>query len=227
MKKGRVLILLGLLTLLILGWAISGNESENKNENESGEALKSLPSSYREPARTGSLSRNRDTVKTDQDSGTLQKQKELKDTLEELSQVLPAWMKEKGMSFEDSREVFGHTVLQSRVRHHWENGSQMEIEIMDMGESGTDEVIKALGFNTEMEQEDNESGVKEVDDQGDGVLTNYEYDHADQAGNLQVLLGGRYLVEIQVEGLSEDSFQEILDRDIDFDALYKNIPSKR
>ena len=141
--------------------------------------------------------------------------------LADLAGTLPAWMKEKGMVFEDQREVFGYTVLRSRVRHEWTDGKEMEIEVSDLGSGVDEKVIKALGFDLEIESVSDESGFQEGYDDGGDVLTNYEYNYADQAGSLQVILGDRYLIEIQLQGLPEEAFQEILDQDIAFDELYK------
>lgn len=100
----------------------------------------------------------------------------------------------------------------------------MEIEISDLGSGTNENVIKALGFDLEMEEMSDDSGVHEVDDNEDQVLSNYEYHYLDQAGSLQVLFGSRYLIEIQLQGLPEKSFQEILDQDIAFGELYKTAP---
>lgn len=150
----------------------------------------------------------------------------LANALKDLSGILPTWMDEKGMRFEDSREIFGHTVLRSRARHQWEGGKQMEIEISDIGVGADESVIKALGFNLEMGEVNDESGLKIVNDDGE-ILTNYEYDYADQAGSLQVLYGERYIIEIQTQGLPEEVFQEILDQDISFDDLYQTPPLEK
>ena len=144
--------------------------------------------------------------------------------LADLAKTLPSWMAEKGMMFEDRREVFGQTILRSRARHEWGDGKQMEIEISDLGVVADEDVIKALGFDLKMEERNDESGVQEVDDGQEQVLSNYEYNFADQAGSLQVLFGSRYFIEIQLEGLPEASFQEILDQDIAFDELYQTSP---
>lgn len=145
---------------------------------------------------------------------------QLKDAHAEISKVLPAWMIEDGMNFKDSREIFGHTVLRSRSRYQWDDGGLMEVEITDIGVGADDSVVQALGFDLSVEEESSETGYKFVQDE-EGVLINNEYDSTDQAGCLQILIGDRYLIEIQVENLPEEAFQEILDEHIELDELYK------
>lgn len=142
------------------------------------------------------------------------------DALDELSKVLPAWMIEGGMNFKDSREIFGRTVLRIRSRYQWDLETSMEVEITDIGVGADDSVVQALGFDLSVDEEQSETGYKVVQDE-EGILMNHEYDFTDQAGSLQLLIGDRYLVEIQIQNLPEEAFQEILDRDIAIDELFK------
>lgn len=145
---------------------------------------------------------------------------QLEDAHHVISKVLPAWMIEDGMNFKDSREIFGHTVLRSRSRYQWDDGGLMEVEITDIGVGADDSVVQALGFDLSVDEESSETGYKFVQDE-DGALINNEYDSMDQGGCLQILLGDRYLIEIQMENFPEEAFQEMLDEYILFDELYK------
>lgn len=152
------------------------------------------------------------------------KDPQLQDAHAVISKALPAWMIEDGMNYKDSREIFGHTVLRSRSRYQWEDGGLMEVEITDIGVGADDSVVQALGFDLSVDEESTETGYKLVQDE-DGVLINNEYDSIDQGGSLQILIGDRYLIEIQIEQLPEAAFQEILDEHIVFDELYKTLKS--
>lgn len=147
------------------------------------------------------------------------------DTPENLNPLLPAWMVSDGDLFHDSREIDGQTVLRSRGRYQWENGSSLEIEITDVGIEADDTLIKALGFDLELEDLEEPAGFKWTQDE-DGMLVNQEYDYADQCGSLQILMSDRYLVEIQIEQMEPEAFQEILDTHIPFDELFKRLASE-
>jgi len=139
--------------------------------------------------------------------------------LEELQQLLPTWLIEHGELFEDRREISGQTVLRSRARYQWESGENLEIEVTDIGSSANEDVNKALGFNPELADTESDSGytMTQVDQL---FLLNEEYDHNDQAGSLQLLIEDRYLIEIQIESLPQETFQRILDRDLPFDRIF-------
>lgn len=220
-------LLLVLLATLILGGLFtirmmngdSEEEQELKAKLAGENQAKSSSRDQAPSARSQSPEKPPETKETKEQKLLLTK------ALKSLSKTLPDWMNQKGMRFEDRREVLGHTVLRSRARHQWEDGRQMEIEVSDMGVGADESITSALGFNMDMEEASDESGVTQVDSYDDGdVLMNYEYDYADQAGSLQVLYGKRYMIEIQVQGLPEDSFQDILDKEVDFDKLYKTPP---
>ena len=215
MTKNKTISVIIVLTFLVsVGWFL-------KNNNESTADLS--PKQKKNTQRKSSQGRVSFSQRSEE-SSNLQNKLLVEKALTNLAKSLPSWMNEKGMTFEDQREIFGHTVLRSRIRHEWEEGKQMEIEISDLGLGANENVIKALGFDLKMEEMSDDSGVNEVDDNEDQVISNYEYHYADQAGSLQVLFGSRYFIEIQLQGLPENSFQEILDQDIAFDELYKTAP---
>ena len=144
--------------------------------------------------------------------------------LEELQQLLPTWLIEHGELFEDRREISGQTVLRSRARYQWESGENLEIEVTDIGSSANEDVNKALGFNPELADTESDSGytMTQVDQL---FLLNEEYDHNDQAGSLQLLIEDRYLIEIQLESLPQETFQRILDRDLPFERIFRRADS--
>ncbi|MCM8530793.1 MAG: hypothetical protein NE330_06490 [Lentisphaeraceae bacterium] len=144
----------------------------------------------------------------------------LEDELNKLTNILPTWMLKKGKNLEYRREVLGHTVLRSRSRYQDDDGSEIEIEITDMGSGTDDKIIQALGFDLNQERISDEYGLKATKIQGD-FLTNYEYSYTDQTGSLQLLFGKRYLLEIQTHLLPEKELQDILDNEISLDVLYQ------
>ncbi|CAA6677554.1 MULTISPECIES: hypothetical protein [unclassified Lentimonas] len=141
---------------------------------------------------------------------------------EGLNDLLPAWLSEEGSLLHDRREIQGQTVLRSRGRYQWEDGSSLEIEITDVGLEANESLIKALGFDLELADVDEPDGYKSTQDE-EGMLVNQEYDYADKSGSLQILMSDRYLVEIQIEQMEEEAFQEILDTQIPFDELFKRV----
>lgn len=140
----------------------------------------------------------------------------------QLAKFLPTWLVQEGNTIEDSREIFGRTVLRSRARHQWDDGGLIEVEMTDIGAGADDAVIQALGFDLSLEEGSTETSYTAVQDEG-GILMNQEYDSMDQAGSLQLFIGDRYLVEIQVENFPEATFQEILDEHIAFDELFETL----
>jgi hypothetical protein len=142
--------------------------------------------------------------------------------LEALTGLLPSWMIEQGNLLQDRRDISGHTVLRSRSRYAWENGSSMEIEITDMGDAVDENVVKALGFNPMQSTTNTVDGFSLAYDEDD-VLTNHEYDYNDHAGSLQLLIKGRYLIEIQLQTLPLESFQLILDQQLSYDELLQRL----
>lgn len=154
-------------------------------------------------------------------SGT-SKSKQHESNPSELSQWLPDWLREGGSHLQDRREINGHTVLRSRGRIEWDTGEYLEIEITDAGTAADKDLFKSLGVDLLLENTERENGFTMTQDE-DGYLVNHEYDLEDQSGNMQVIIEGRYLIEIQVEQLSEEAFQEVLDIDIPFEAIFKQL----
>ncbi|MGJ8654018.1 MAG: hypothetical protein ACSHX8_12155 [Opitutaceae bacterium] len=142
--------------------------------------------------------------------------------LSELSQWLPDWLREDGSLLQDSRVIDGHTILRSRGRIEWDADKYLEIEITDVGIDADEDLLKSLGFDLLLENSETENGFTMTQDE-DGYLVNQDYDLEDQTGSLQLLVEGRYLIEIQVEQLPEAAFQEVLDIDIPFEAIFKQL----
>lgn len=143
-------------------------------------------------------------------------------SLQHLGEILPEWIRANGERFQDRREIEGHTVVRSRARHQWENGERLEIEITDAGASADESLVRNLGFDTNMENTETESGFT-MSQKEEGFRINREYDFADQRGSIQILVEERYLVEIHIDKMPEEAFQEILDRDIPFDEILKRM----
>jgi hypothetical protein len=143
-------------------------------------------------------------------------------TPENLNDLLPTWIVEGGEVFQDNREIEGQTVLRSRGRYQWENGSSLGIEITDVGLEANEALIKALGFDLDLADVEEEGGFKLTQDEED-MLMNQEYDYANKSGSLQILMSDRYLVEIKIEQMEEAVFQEILDTHIPFDELFQRV----
>ena len=142
--------------------------------------------------------------------------------LETLGELLPAWLHANGDKFHDEREIDGHTVLRSRGRYEWENGEQLEIEITDAGDKADESLVKSLGFNTELEDTETETGFTATQ-QEPGYHINQEYDSVDQSGSIQLLVENRYLVEIHITNMPEEAFQEVIDRDVSFDKIFERV----
>ncbi|MGJ8672763.1 hypothetical protein [Rubritalea sp.] len=142
--------------------------------------------------------------------------------LEQLTEFLPKWLQDAGSTFQDTREINGHTVHRSRGRHTWENGEQLEIEITDVGNKADEELIKSLGFDLALTDSESESGFTTTQNLN-GYIINQEYDENDQSGTLQMLIDDRFLIEIQIQQFPESVFQEIIDTDIPFEEIFKQL----
>lgn len=143
-------------------------------------------------------------------------------SLELLSSFLPDWLRKSGSLYQDRREINGRLVLRSRGRYSWGDGGRLEIEITDVGEQADEAVIKSLGFDLNLEDQETETGFSSVQDV-EGYLVNHEYDQEDQCGSLQILVEGRFLIEIQLEQFPREAFQDVLDQDIPFDAIFDQL----
>ena len=147
---------------------------------------------------------------------------EVKAPIDLLGELLPEWLRDGGMQFQDQRELNGHIVLRSRARYEWEGGEQLEIEITDVGTAPDLELLKGLGFNPDLEDLETESGFSLTQDE-ESYIVNQEYDFDDQSGSLQVLVESRYLIEIQIQQLPDSAFQEVLDSEIPFEAIFQKL----
>ena len=141
---------------------------------------------------------------------------------ESLKDLLPTWLAEEGSLLHDRRGIMGHSVLRSRGRYEWDQRSLLEIEITNVGVDADDELFKALGFDLELTNVEEEGGYKYFQDEGE-YFVNVEYDYEDQSGSLQMIVSERYLVEIQIEQMDEQAFQEILDEQIPFDEIFRRL----
>jgi len=141
---------------------------------------------------------------------------------EALVQLLPAWMHEEGVDFYFERaEVMGVSVTRCRGRYLWEDGAQMEYELTDAGPTLKLDLIKGLGFNFDQENTESESGYTSAYELKEGVLLNHEYDEAAGEGSLQVLVNGRFLLEVQLEGFEAEAFEDVLENHLPLDELLR------
>ncbi|WP_372806163.1 hypothetical protein [Pontiella sp.] len=138
---------------------------------------------------------------------------------EELSAILPEWMLEQGELFHETREVFGHRISRCRGRYGWPNGSSVEVELSDAGPLASATVMMALGFNLAQTNRIDLTGYTLSDDEA-GKLINQEYDFADRSGSFQIIVEGRYLVEIKLQNLPAESFRHVADHQLSLDQLH-------
>lgn len=50
-----------------------------------------------------------------------------------------------------------------------------------------------------------------------------EYDSVDQCCSIQLLVENRYLIEIQINNMPKEAFQEVLDRDVSFEEIFNRM----
>lgn len=137
-----------------------------------------------------------------------------------LSALLPAWMLEEGVDvYFETAEVMGVNVARCRGRYVWEDGSQMEYELTDIGATPNPQLIKGLGFNFDQENTESESGYTTAYELEQGTLMNHEYDEAAGEGSLQLLVKDRYLLEVQLEGFEAEAFEDVIENHIPLDEL--------
>lgn len=131
--------------------------------------------------------------------------------VDQLAAFIPVWIREDGEFHRERIEVGGQWVERARGRYTWENGSEVEIEVSDLGENATAEQLKSLGFNLQMEiNEESRTLRKRLDD--DNYLANLEYDDESREGMLQYAVKNRYLLEIKLQNLPLESFQILEER---------------
>lgn len=139
---------------------------------------------------------------------------------EELKMMLPDWMREqKDVDvFAEERRVEGRSIPRVRGRYTWTNGSHMEVEISDVGDAPSDALLKSLGYNRAQTTELSEEGFQLNMDQTEiPYLLQYDYETAE--GSMKVLVADRFLVEVQLEWLMEESFYAVVDHQISIAML--------
>ena len=52
-------------------------------------------------------------------------------------------------------------------------------------------------------------------------MLNHEYDEAAGEGSLQVLVNGRFLLEVQLEGIEAEAFEDVLENHLPLDELLR------
>jgi hypothetical protein len=141
-------------------------------------------------------------------------------SITELMEVLPLWMKEEADldTFATERLIAGTQVTQVRGRYAWPNGSRMEVEISDVGAAPSKILLKSLGFNPDR--------IDHVTDAGFEIHTGttaepgyFEYNYEDWEGGLQVLVADRFLVEVKLLQLPEESFDVVFQYEIPISVL--------
>ena len=138
----------------------------------------------------------------------------------DLIAILPLWMQERADvdTYADERMVAGIPITRVRGRYAWTNGSQMEVEISDLGEEPSDLLLRSVGYNTVLSNTVTEAGFQlHVDETNE--LSNFEYDYQTGEGSLQLLVGGRFLVEVQLELLLPESFEAVIDHQVPIAVL--------
>jgi hypothetical protein len=140
--------------------------------------------------------------------------------------LIPEWMLESGEVRRERVQVAGHGVDRVRSRYAWPNGSQVEVEVSDLGSDATDEQFKALGFDFALQAEAT-NGTLRVAMEGADFVSNLEYSEEDGSGHVQYIVGGRYLMEVQLEHLPLESFQALEDRDGLFAILQQHASEQR
>jgi hypothetical protein len=126
--------------------------------------------------------------------------------------LLPEWLLESGDVRRERVRVAGHWVDRVRSRYAWPNGSLVEVEVSDLGSDASEEHFKALGFDFDLQEEETNRTLRVAMDGGD-IMSNLEYNEDDGSGHVQYIVGRRYLMEVQLEGLPLESFQALEDRD--------------
>lgn len=131
--------------------------------------------------------------------------------VDQLAEFVPVWIREDGEFRRERIEVGGQWVERARGRYSWDNGSEVEIEVSDLGEYATEEQLKSLGFNLHMEiDEESRTLRKRLDN--DKYLANLEYDDESREGMLQYAVKNRYLLEIKLQNLPLESFRILEER---------------
>ncbi len=139
------------------------------------------------------------------------------DSSADLLNIIPAWLRESGEVLREQIEINGQLVERVRSRYEWNSGELVEVEVLDLGETATEEQFASLGFDVNFDADEGE-GVRLLED-GENYVINMEFSKEDLEGYVQVIVGGRYLMEVQMEGLPFEAFQALEDRDTVFGSL--------
>ena len=75
-----------------------------------------------------------------------------------LIELLPDWMLKSGDIRSERVQVADFWVERARGRYAWEDGSQVEVEVSDLGTEATQDQFKSLGFDFAQEAEETEGG---------------------------------------------------------------------
>ena len=139
------------------------------------------------------------------------------DSSADLLNIIPAWLRESGEVLREQIEINGQLVDRVRSRYEWNSGELVEVEVLDLGETATEEQFMSLGFDVNFKADDGE--VERLLKDGENYVINKEFSKKDLEGCVQVIVGGRYLMEVQMEGLPFEAFQALEDRDTVFGSL--------
>jgi hypothetical protein len=131
---------------------------------------------------------------------------------EPILHLIPKWMLESGDVRRERVQVAGHWIDPVRSRYAWPNGSQVEVEVSDLGSDAKEEQFRSLGFDFDLSAEATDGALRVAMDGADYV-SNLEYSEEDGSGHVQYIVAGRYLMEVQLERLPLESFQAMEDRD--------------
>ncbi len=125
---------------------------------------------------------------------------------DQLLLLIPEWLRTEGRVRRERIQVAGCWVERARSRYEWSNGSQVEVEITDLGEAASVDLLKSLGFNPEIEIRESERALRQAMD-SERYLSNFEYDQEACEGFMQYVIDDRYLLEVQLQNLPLESFQ--------------------
>jgi len=139
---------------------------------------------------------------------------------EQLLQLIPDWLHECGDVRRERIQLAGHWVDRVRGRYEWPNGSQVEVEVADLGAKVSEEQFKSLGFDFDLNPGEDEQGIRLIDN-GEDSFFNLEYDSEDAAGSVQYIVAARYLMEVKIQKLPLECFQVMEDRDGLLAALHR------
>ena len=132
---------------------------------------------------------------------------------EHLLQLIPDWLHEHGDLRRERIELAGHWIERVRSRYEWPGGSQLEVEVADLGVDASEEQFISLGFDLDLNPDQQARSIRMIDDGQQDWTCNLEYDQENEEGVVQYIVAGRYLMEVKIQGLPLESFQEMEDRD--------------